>query len=380
MNKSDYRKIPFRKKYTLPERIMIVLLTLIALACSVLCAFQIVNLKREEAGPHKAVRHAAAGVKAVLQEAGTVGTVLTETADAGREYTDETLFLGDSNTVRFFQNYDTDGQTFTTMENTIAVIGMGADAISTLPCMQFSTGTFTMVDSVSILQPRRIIMTFGTNHLDGFTTDAGEFIGIYEAQIRAVQDAYPYADIIIQSIFPIAEFNDYPNLTISQIRLFNSAITDMCRRCEWKYLNTYEALSDSLTGFARPGMMDTDGLHLSEQGIREVFRYIRTHAYESEDRRPMPLEEIPEIYGPLTNLLHTNPLTNEPFAPEIFSEEPAAGPLPEEQAPAEVPQEEAPQPETPAEEIPAEVPPAEEIPAETPPAEEIPDEQPPEGE
>ncbi len=367
MNKSDYRKIPFRKKFTLFERTAIIILSIMALACALLCIFQIMNLKKEAAAPVKAVRHVMPDNREVLQAVPAAGTVLTETADAGRAYIDETLFLGDSNTVRFFQNYDEDGLTYTSRENTIAVIGMGADAISTLPCMQFSTGTFTMLDSVSILQPRRIIMTFGTNHLDGFTMDAGDFIQTYEKQIRAVQEAYPYADIIIQSIFPIAEINEYPNLKVSQIRLFNNAITEMCGRCGWKYLNTFEALSDSLTGFARAGMMDTDGLHLSELGVREVFRYIRTHAYESEDRRPMPLDEIPEIWGPLTDLLDTNPLNNQPFAPEITGGE------------AEVPAEEIPAEEIPAETVPEEVP-TEDIPAEIPPAEEIPAEQPPEGE
>ncbi len=348
--------MPFRVKFTLLERIAIILLSLIALACMLLCVLQIHNLKKEAGEPAKAELAVLPGPKEVLQEAASEGTVLLETADAGRGYVDETLFLGDSNTVRFFQNYDTDGLTYTSAQNTIAVIGMGADAISTLPCMQFSTGTFTMVDSVAILQPRRIIMTFGTNHLDGFTTDTSVFINSYEAQIRAVQAAWPYADIIIQSIFPIAGINEYPHLTVAQIKLFNNAILQMCSRCGWKYLNTFEALYDEETGYARTGVMDTDGLHLSEAGVAEVFRYIRTHAWISEDRRPMPLNEIPEVYGPLTGLLETNPLNNQPFEPEV-TEEPAAEEVPQE------PVYEEPVPE----EVPAEEPPAEGIPAEAPP-------------
>ena len=36
----------------------------------------------------------------------TVGTVLPQTADAGRTYLDETLFIGDSNTARYLMYAD----------------------------------------------------------------------------------------------------------------------------------------------------------------------------------------------------------------------------------------------------------------------------------
>ncbi len=88
------------------------------------------------------------------------GTVLAETADAGDSYIEDTLFLGDSNTARFLKVTGSKGKTFTTKNNTIGVVGMGVDAISTLACMRFSTGIFTMPEAVKILQPQRIIMTF----------------------------------------------------------------------------------------------------------------------------------------------------------------------------------------------------------------------------
>lgn len=363
MKKREYRKIPFRQRYTPMERIMIILLSTAAVLCALLSVIQFLRLSSDPAA-NKTGQDVVVNRKDVLQEQIPQGTVLALTADAGREYTDETLFLGDSNTVRFMQNLDEDGQTYTTVENTIAVIGMGAQAISTLPCMQFDIGTFTMVDAVAILQPRRIILTFGTNNLDGFTTDTSFFIDEYEPQVKAVQEAYPYADIIVQSIFPIAELNEYPNLKVSQIRLFNSAIIQMCERNDWKYLNTFEALFDTHSGFARAGLMDTDGLHLSEQGVREVFRYIRTHAYQTEDRRPQPLEEIPYIIGPKTELYEVNPLNNQAFPPELSGEPEAPAEEVPESTEWEEPEEYT-EPEVPAEpEVPEEVPVEEAPPAE----------------
>ena len=68
----------------------------------------------------------------------TVGTVLPKTEAAGRSYIDETLFIGDSNTARYLMYADETGTAFTTLANNIGVVSMGAGAITTLKCEQFS--------------------------------------------------------------------------------------------------------------------------------------------------------------------------------------------------------------------------------------------------
>ncbi|MBR2991101.1 MAG: hypothetical protein IKF51_06540, partial [Solobacterium sp.] len=218
------------------------------------------------------------------------GTVLEDTEDAGKDYIDSTLFLGDSNTARFTRFLsDDDKTTFTTKNNTIGVVGMGIDAISSLPCMQFSTGTFTMPKSVAVLQPERVIIMFGTNNLYGTSTDAASFIERYTKQIQSIEDAYPSVDIIVAAIPPVSKVRDYVNVSMTQIDAYNKAIVKMCEDNDWKFLNTAEALKDETTGFAKEGVMDKDGLHLSRQGLITLFSYIRTHAWETEDDRPKPL-------------------------------------------------------------------------------------------
>lgn len=251
--------------------------------------------------------------KGVIDEKEYDGTVLAKTSDAGRDYIDSTLFLGDSNTARFLTFTDTDGKTFTTKENSIGVVGMGIDAISTMPVIDFSTGRFTMVEAVKILQPQRIIITFGTNNLSGSSTDATSFIERYTKQIKAIEEAYSYADIIVNAIPPVSEKRDYPNVTMTQIDAYNKAIVKMCETNGWKFLNSSEVLKDSTTGYAASGMMDHDGLHLSKQGLTTLFKYIREHSYITEDTRPKPLNTIPTIIGVPSGLFTVNPLTNEEF-------------------------------------------------------------------
>ncbi len=258
---------------------------------------------------------ASAGVLDVSQYG---NTVLALTEDAGQDYVDSTLFLGDSNTARFMRILDPDTEeTFTGKENTIGVVGMGIDAISTLECMEFSTGLYTMPEAVQILQPERVIITFGTNNLYGSSTDATSFIARYEKQIQAIVDAYPSVDIIVNSIPPVAQKRSYPNVTMTQIDAYNKAIAQMCQDNDWKYLNSAEALKDEETGFARNGYMAGDGLHLAQEGLQALFACIRTHACITEDDRPKPLADIPTIIGVPDGLIQINPLTDSEFTEDV---------------------------------------------------------------
>ena len=226
--------------------------------------------------------------------------VLTETKPADQQYIDDTLFLGDSNTVRFAYTPDANGHTFTTKYNTIAVSSMGIERISSLECMQFSTGTFTMVRSVAIIQPRRIIITFGTNNLGDSSSN---FAAKYERQLKAIEKAYPQADLIVNTIPPSASFCRYRFPKNDTIIAFNEQIQTLCEKNGWWFLNTHEVLYDSETGYGYSECFATDGLHLNREGVERVFEYILNHALYTEDTRPKPLKSIPKIYGALYNML-----------------------------------------------------------------------------
>lgn len=310
------------KKYQLKPAGLIILILAILIAVF-LVLISVRNFKhrnaRETALPSASAVPSSDASAEIIQEGEFDGTLLPETEDAGKDYVDSTLFLGDSNTARFLKVTDSEGNTFTKLNNTIGVVGMGIDAISTLPCMDFSTGRYTMPQSVKILQPERVIITFGTNNLSGTSTDASDFITRYTAQIEAVESAYPSADIIINSIPPIGRVNQYPNVSMKQIDAYNKAIAEMCQKYGWKFLNSSETLKDASTGYARDGYTVSDGLHLSSEGLEALFFYIRTHAWITEDDRPKPLASIPTVIGVPDGLIQINPLNE-----ETFTEDPAS--------------------------------------------------------
>ena len=242
--------------------------------------------------------------------AAEVGTVLPQTEDAGRSYTDETLFIGDSNTVRYTMYADETDTPFATIGNSIGVVSMGAGAITTLKCEKFkgSSTMYTVPEAVAMLKPRRIIICYGTNNLGGSSTDATNYITTYLQGLKAIEAAWPYCDIIVSAIPPLDKQRENTNLTMTQVDAYNTALVQMCEENGYKFLNSAEVLRDNTTGWAKADYTLSDGVHLSKTAVTAYFTYVRTHAYITEDRRPQPLGTLPQPDGVPANLITKDPI------------------------------------------------------------------------
>lgn len=214
-------------------------------------------------------------------------TILQATDDAGQEYVDSTLFIGDSNTVRMM------AYGHTTLENTIGVISMGVQHIATKPSVYFTdrSGAVTIPKAISVMQPERIIITFGTNNTIGWTTQ--KLKEEYTAALAAINEAYPSADIIINAVPPVDKLRRNTGITMQTIDAFNQALAELASELGYHFLNSSEALKDPETGFAKTDYTISDGVHLSKKGMKALFDYIRTHSYITPDDRPKPLKEVP---------------------------------------------------------------------------------------
>lgn len=239
-----------------------------------------------------------------------VGTILPETADAGRSYVDETLFIGDSNTARYLLYANETGTAFTSLNNNIGVVSMGVGSITSLKCEKFkgSSAMYTVPDAVAMLKPKRIIICYGTNNLSGSSTDATNYIKTYLQGLQAIQTAWPYCDIIVSAIPPLDRQRENTNLTMTQVDAYNAALVQMCEENGFKFLNSAEVLRDDATGWAKKDYTLSDGVHLSKEAVTAYFTYVRTHAYAAEDRRPQPLGTIPTPDGVPANLINNDPI------------------------------------------------------------------------
>lgn len=109
---------------------------------------------------------------------------LRETEDAGEEYLQESLFVGDSNTVRLAAFGEIE------MNSMAGVVGMGVQSVPTKACIWFReyAEPVTMARAAALLQPRRMIVMFGTNNTD---MQPEAFIAAYEQALEALKTAIP---------------------------------------------------------------------------------------------------------------------------------------------------------------------------------------------
>lgn len=221
-----------------------------------------------------------------LDEDELADTILAKTQDAGQEYLDETLFIGDSNTAALYE------YGLLPLNQVAAKVGIGVEAALTDECCYFKDDQkgYTIVETVAKMKPRRVIACFGTNDAPYHTTE--EFIASYREVLQAIEESYPYTDIIVSAVYPIARQNDYSNISMSTIDSYNQALAEMCKEDGYKFLNTTELLKGS-DGYLQSGYANKDGIHLTSQALKAVLTYVREHAYETEDRRP-DTSNIPE--------------------------------------------------------------------------------------
>ena len=205
--------------------------------------------------------------------------LLTETADAGTDYLNNTLFLGDSNTVRLYNNGLISLQQFCAKEGIGTQVALSEGIVT----FKKDSNHYTIPQAVAMMKPRRVVMTFGTNDTG---MEVSDFIAHYTALIQAIQQSYPYTDIIVNTVPPVpADHSNYPHMDQAKIDDFNMALLDLCEQLGVRFLNSAEALKGS-DGYGIADYYTSGDIHLKSAGLKAVLNYLRTHALQTEDRRP----------------------------------------------------------------------------------------------
>ena len=240
-------------------------------------------LKREESAPSvpESVADPTPGkdLSGHYQIDNTSAALLTETADAGTDYLNDTLFLGDSNTVRLYNNGLISLQQFCAKEGIGTQVALSEGIVT----FKKDSNHYTIPQAVAMMKPRRVVMTFGTNDTG---MEVPDFIAHYTALIQAIQQSYPYTDIIVNTVPPVpADHSNYPHMDQARIDDFNMALLALCEQLGVRFLNSAEALKGS-DGYGIADYYTSGDIHLKSAGLKAVLNYLRTHALQTEDRRP----------------------------------------------------------------------------------------------
>jgi len=211
---------------------------------------------------------------------GTVqtGTRLVTTRDAGIEYLDKFIFLGDSTTNGLRDYGVLSGGTDTTQVWTPAsgTLSLFNQSIATIVYPE--TGQeITISDAIAEKKPEYLLITLGVNGVASMEEDY--FKSEYTALVTRIQQASPETRIILNSIYPVAPDYQYINeISNEKIAAANIWIEQIARETGVKFLYTYETIADE-NGTLPQALQNGDGIHLSTEGYDRVLAYIRTHAY-----------------------------------------------------------------------------------------------------
>lgn len=216
----------------------------------------------------------------VVQEAPEIEetVVLQAAGDAGQKYIDNTLFIGDSNTVRmsFLGVLPED--------NTAAIVGAGVGDIGTMDGVYFEelSSPVTILEAIEMMQPGRIVMNFGTNDQKLTSKD---FIAAYKQAIEDIKGVCPDADIIVSAIFPVLKSNQY-STSQTVIDEFNEELLKMCEELEMPFLEVTEVMQNLSSGEIKSDYVVSDGIHLTLSGVKAYVSYARTHPLVGGIERP----------------------------------------------------------------------------------------------
>lgn len=215
---------------------------------------------------------------------GTSSVILGETADAGQEYLEKMVFLGDSTTYHMLVygpfadgNHNTNVWAGVSHTLTLAYVNLDETKIT-----YYDTNEeLTIAQAAAKKQPEILVITLGINGV--LYMQENYFKGVYTELINNIRAVSPNTKIILNSMFPVLESYSNGTLTpdayipMSKVNQGNIWILEMAEDLGCYYLNSQEAIADE-NGYLPEKLSLMDGVHLNGEAYEKFFNYVRTHA------------------------------------------------------------------------------------------------------
>ena len=201
------------------------------------------------------------------------------TPDAGREYLDRIVFLGDSTTYgigyyygRGYTDLCPPAQVWTPKSGTLTLSYYNIATVVYPP-----TGEeLSIAEAVRRAKPDIMVITLGVNGVSFM--DREWFIRDYTALVEMIRAESPDTKIILNSIYPVADSYKYlGDINNTKINAANEWIEGVAAAAGCRFLYSWESVAEG--GKLPESAHNGDGLHLSGETFGKVMAYIRTHAW-----------------------------------------------------------------------------------------------------
>ena len=206
---------------------------------------------------------------------GTPSSQLGQTADAGSEYLQKMVFIGDSTTYGLkAYNVLPASQVWTPTSGTLALFNQSIATILYPP----TNTEVPITDAVGMAKPAYVVLTIGVNGVSMMDEDS--FKSQYIDLVTRIQSVSPDTKIICNSIYPVeasyeAKGNGINNADIDRA---NGWIAEIAATTGTKYTDSASVLKGS-DGKLIHEYGNGDGIHLCAAGFERVMNYLKTHAY-----------------------------------------------------------------------------------------------------
>lgn len=205
-------------------------------------------------------------------------TVLAETPDAGQEYIDKMVFLGDSTTygLRYYKMLSGGKQTLQVWTPKSGTLALYNASFATIVYPE-TNEEITIVEAVTRKKPEYLVITLGVNGVSTMKED--HFKSEYKGMLERIMAASPDTKIICQSIFPVARSYDMlSSINNDKIRQANRWIVEVAHEVGVKFIDAYSVLCDD-EGWLPESYHNGDGIHLHTVSFNIELNNLRTHAY-----------------------------------------------------------------------------------------------------
>ena len=206
--------------------------------------------------------------------------ILPETPDAGQEYQDQLIFVGDSLTAHLMdRGVLADGKlTKQVWRTQSAMLNLNANVVSARILLPGTMEAMTVAEAAAIVKPEIMVVTLGTDWGVSYLNET-DFKACYTALVKAIQEASPRTTVILQSIFPVTADAETAKFNNEKINTCNHWVKGVAAENGCFYLDTQSVLKDESGALKAEYCNSADGIHLTAEAYEAILGYIRTHAY-----------------------------------------------------------------------------------------------------